>query len=223
MDAFDIEMAEAAEQRSEAWRDVRAGRFTASEIFKLMTDPRSKEAREKGEWSDGAMTYILTKVAEDLTGQVHQASNAYPMVYGTDMEPLAKEYFTLITGKEVKFAGFKTFTEHAGGSPDGYVDEDAIIEIKCPFNSANQINYLRLKSQTDLFVEFPEYWWQCQANMAFNRLTKCYFVTYDPRFKDDNHKLKILELQSDVNDQERMLARLDKAIETKLDIIKSLT
>jgi len=155
MDAFEEELAEAATQRSDAWRDVRAGRFTASEIFKLMGDPRSKEARAAGEWSETATTYILTKVAEELTGQVHQASNAFPLVYGTDMEPQAKEYFTTVTGKEIKFAGFKLFTDHSGGSPDGYVDDDAILEIKCPFNSANQINYLRLKTETVQANRFP--------------------------------------------------------------------
>lgn len=223
LDAFDLELSEAAAQRSQAWRDVRAGKFTASEIFKLLTEPKSKADKEAGNWSQGAMTYIITKVAEELTGQVHQQSNAYPLVYGIDMEPLAKEYFTNLTGKEVSYSGFKIFNPHSGGSPDGFVDNDAIIEIKCPFNSANQIEYLSLKSPADLASGYPEYWWQMQANMIFNNRAKTYFVTYDPRFTADKHKMKILEVPAVPEDQDFMLKKLMKAIEEKLKLIQLLS
>lgn len=220
MDQFDIELAEAAQQRTQVWRDARAGKFTASEIYKIMTEPRNKKDREAGLWSEGAMTYILTKVAEEITGQVHETSAAYPLVWGEDMEPQAKEYFTRVTGKAVMHAGFKVFNPHAGGSPDGFV-EDGLIEIKCPYNSTNQVNYLRLQSGLEIAIAYPEYWWQMQANMIFNKRDKTYFVAYDPRFPD-KYKMKILEVFANPEDQNTLLEKLGKAIEEKLRIIQQL-
>lgn len=221
MDQFDRELAEAAQQRSQAWRDIRAGKFTASEIWKLMGDPRSKAAKEAGEWSETAQTYINTKVAEELTGQVHQASSAYPMVWGEDTEPLAKEHFTIITGKEVKHSGFKIFNLHAGGSPDGFVD-DGLIEIKCPFNSGNHVEYLKLVKGIEIRESYPEYWWQMQANLLFNSKNLCYFAAFDPRFPEAQ-KMKIVEVHAHPEDQNRMAVRLHKAIDTKLEILKLIT
>ena len=37
------------EQGSEQWLQARKGRFTSSQIYKLMTEPRTKAAREAGE------------------------------------------------------------------------------------------------------------------------------------------------------------------------------
>lgn len=227
MDAFDIELAEASGQRSQAWRDVRAGKFTASEMWKLMGEPRSKAAKEAGGWSDEASTYINTKVAEEITGHCDQARSA-AIEWGEDLEPVAKEHFTVVTGMQVKYLGFKMFNPHAGGSPDGFVDDPefmeikSLIEIKCPYNSGNQVEYLKLFMGNQIKEDYPKFWWQMQANMLFNSMGKCYFVTFDPRFPE-KQKMKIVEVYADLDDQNKMVKKLMLAIEEKLRIIKLLT
>src|SRR5688572_2285730 len=221
LDDFDLELAEAHGQRTQEWKDIRCGKFTASEIFKLMGDPRSKEAREAGEWSDAATTYINTKVAEELTGQIHENATANSLQWGIDMEPLAKEHFTLITGKQVEYAGFKIYNAHAGGSSDGHVG-DSLLEIKCAFNSGNHIEYLKLKKGIEIRTEYPEYWWQMQANLLFNDKAMCYFVAFDPRFPE-KQKMKIVEVNAHKQDQEKIRQRIDKAILSKKALIESIT
>jgi putative phage-type endonuclease len=218
MDNFDLELIQASEQRSEVWRDARCGKFTASEIWKLMTNPRSKSA----EWSETALTYINTKVAEELTGQVHQNSNAFPLVWGEENEPNAKAYFENITKLKVEQCGFQPFTDHSGGSPDGLIGEDSIIEIKCPYNSANQIDYLQIESDLDIYEGWPEYYWQMQANMLFTKRVQCYFITYDPRFNNDSQRIKVVLVLRNPEHQTAMLERLEKAIEKKLSILNKL-
>lgn len=223
MDAFDIALAEASGQRTQAWRDIRAGKFTSSQMYRLMSDPRSKAAKEAGEFSEDGETYINQKVAEELTGQIHDTGTANSLEWGTDMEPMAKEHFTKVTGKEVSYAGFKLFTEYCGGSPDGYVNgEPAIIEIKCAFNSGNHVEYLKLKKGIELQTEYPKIWWQVQANMKFTDMAMCYFIAFDPRFPE-KQKMKIVEVHAHKEDQDRMLVRLLRAIEVKIKLIESLT
>lgn len=221
MDQFDIELAAASEQRSQAWRDVRCGKFTASEIYKLMTEPRSKTDKEAGKWSEGAMTYIKTKVAEELTNLVHQESNAYPLVYGQDMEVNAKEYLRDVKGYDIKEVGFVPFTDHAGGSPDGHIGEDEVLEIKCPFNSANHVEYLTWKKPEDMFDKKPEYYYQIQSNILFAKRNVGRFVSFDPRMPDQQKCFELI-IPAHVGIQHNIATRLEKAIEEKLKILNLL-
>lgn len=222
MDQFDKELAEASEQRSQVWRDARCGKFTASEIYKLMTDPRSKAAKEAGLWSEGAMTYIQTKVAEELTGLVHQDSNAYPLVYGQEMEVNAKEYLRDVKGYKIIEVGFVPFTDHAGGSPDGHIGENEVLEIKCPFNSANHVEYLTWKTPLDMLDSKPEYYYQIQSNLLFAKRTIGRFVSYDPRMPDNRVCFELL-IPADIEVQANIAVRLERAIKTKLELVKLLS
>ena len=56
------------------------------------------------------------------------------MQWGTDMEPNAKLAYTKMTGREVQDVGFimPDKTDAYGGSPDGLVSLDGLLETKCP-------------------------------------------------------------------------------------------
>lgn len=216
MDAFDRELLEVSGQRSSVWHDARLGRFTASEFWKLMQKGKSSIFSQTG------LTYIKVKAAETLTGLKHQTSYAYPLVYGEELEPQAKAYFTKISGIEVHECSFVAYGDHAGGSPDGLIETAGIIEIKCPYNSENQINYLLLKDQWDLKAEFPEYYWQCQANLLFSERDYCLFATYDPRMKKAEHMMKTLTVEKDEDDHKLILERLAFAIKEKEEILNSI-
>lgn len=220
MDALDYAL---AEQRSQVWYDIRLGRFTSSEIYKLMQSGRGKDQP----FSQTGLTYINTKVGEHLTGVKVENPYSAALVYGEEMESQAIEYFKQVTGFDVLPAEFAPFTDHSGGSPDGYIiDGDkkvAGLEIKCPFNSANQVEYLFLNDQHDLKAEYPQYYWQVMSAMMFTKIPQWYFATYDPRMKDVKHKMKIIEVFADYNDQKELADKLDKAIELKLNLIKSLS
>lgn len=221
MDQFEKELIEAQEQRSTQWRDARAGKFTGSEIWRLMGEPKTKAAKEAGEWSDTAMTYIKTKVAEELTGQVHETGPAYPLVWGEEQEENAKAFYKTMYGQEIKKAGFIAFTDHSGCTPDGYV-LDSVVELKAPYNSANHVEYLTWKSYLDLKDIKPEYWFQIQTEILYTKKPKGLFISYDPRMILDEHKMKIIEVYPDIDDQQKILDRIERAIKTKLSIIEDI-
>jgi hypothetical protein len=212
-----------SDQGSDGWNLARVGRFTASEMYKLMTDPRSKSDKDAGKLSEGAMTYVNQKVAEVLTGQPKSESYAYPLVYGKELEPQAIEYFLKRTGFTYEPAMFVPFGDHSGGSPDGYINENELIEVKCPFQSENQVDYLMLTDQWDIKRNHPNHYWQCMSNLLFTEKEKLHFVAYDPRMENEKHRLVHIEIKPVSEDFERITTKLAKAIEEKLKLIQLLS
>ena len=225
-------------QGSDQWDQIRCGRFTASEIHKLMDSgkremttaelkARPKDGPGSGTKlisdpaiiSDKAMTYIKQKVAETLTGQLDTQDYAWPLVRGKEMEPEAVECFERITGLECEEIGFCPYTDHAGGSPDRLVQDGNILEVKCPAYSRNQVDYLLLNDRWDLKRMHPDYYWQIQANLLFTNRPICYFATYDPRFKSDKLKMFIMKIAAVSEDQDLIIQKIAIATREKLQLI----
>lgn len=229
------------EQGTPEWDQIRIGRFTASEIHRLMEPAKrdmteqelkarpktgkgssAKLAYDYSKLSEAALTYVNEKVAEVLTGQAKSQGYAFPIVWGKEHEEEAADLFTKVTGMETEKVGFFPYTDHAGGSPDRFVDND-ILEIKCPYESVNQIKYLMLTDQWDVKRNHFDYWVQCQCNMMFTDRQVCHFVTFDPRMKNDKHKLTHIKILADEEFSELVRNQITKATEEKLKLIALLT
>jgi hypothetical protein len=168
---------------SPEWFINRQGNFTGSEIWKLMTEARSK----KDVLSKTAETYILEKVWEKLSGEVKQGINNMATEFGNDNEPIAKKFYTSVTGNEVKESLMLYSNEIEGltGSPDGLIGEDGLIEIKCPYNGANHLKHCFITSDETFLSEQPEYYYQMQCYMLLSGRKWCDFVSFDPRIISD--------------------------------------
>lgn len=229
------------EQGSEEWDKIRCGRFTASEIYKIMesgtrdmTPEELKQRPKTGKGSKttqtldhskltaGAHTYIKIKVAETLTGQMKKSSYAFPLVYGKEMEDEAAQWFEQVTGLETSKVGFQTFGDYAGGSPDRFVGEDEGLEIKSPYTSEMQIDYLMLTDRFDLKRMFPEYYWQVQSNLLFTGKKLWHFITYDPRFVLDKHKMTHIKIEPVETEHNLIIMKLELAVEEMLKLLKLL-
>jgi hypothetical protein len=211
-----------SDQGSDGWNLARVGRFTASEMWRLMTNPKTKQAQENGNLSETAMTYVQAKVAEVLTGQPKAESYAYPLVYGKELEPQAIEYFIKKTGFTYEPAMFVPFGDHAGGSPDGYINETDGLEVKCPFNSENMVDYLMLTDQYDLKRNHPNHYWQVMSNLLFTDKEKFHFVCYDPRMVHDNHKMVHIVVSPNPDDFTAITDKIAKAVKEKLSLLQTL-
>jgi hypothetical protein len=232
------------QQGSEAWENIRAGRFTSSEFWKLMecgyrqmTDKelaarpkegkgsKTKRVLDPSTMGEKGKTYILQKVAEVLTGKPKPPSYAYPLVYGKETEPEAVEYFEKVTGLVCEENGFQPWTEHAGGSPDRLIGETEGLEIKCPWTSEQQIGYLMLNDLYDLKRMYPANYWQCVSLMLFTGRKRWHHCSYDPRMIKDKHKLTHLIIEADQveEDQDLINVALTAAVKEKLELIALLT
>lgn len=197
-------------QKSDAWHQVRKGKFTGSEIWKLMVESRSKSEA----LSETTKTYILEKIAEAHSNELVTKFETQAMQWGNEYEPLAKKWYAKQSGNSVKDIGFITlegFDDYVGGSPDGLIDYQGIIEIKCPFNSSNHIRHI-LATKDDFKSELKEYYWQMQFYMACLNVEWCDFVSFDPRI-DADWGLHIKRITRNNDDIQLMKNKIEQAIE----------
>jgi predicted phage-related endonuclease len=98
------------------------------------------------------------------------------MDWGTEAEPLARATYEARTGNLVDAVGFVTHPaiELAGASPDGFIGNDGLIEIKCP-TTKTHIDTLVNQSVPSKYI--PQMLWQ----MACTGRDWCDFVSFDPR------------------------------------------
>jgi len=242
MDEFDKALAEAFDQKSDEWHDIRAGRFTASTMSKILspgyrnmtpeelklrpkTGPGSKTTyiEEIGILSDDAKKYVLSKVAEIFTGRSKIKTYSHAAAWGDECEPYAADFFANRKELEITQVEFIPWGDHAGCSPNRLIGEDEGLEIKCPFESTNQVNYMMLTDQWDLKRLYPEYYYQVMSCLLFTTRKKWHFITFDPRMKEDKHKMVHIEVKPDDKDFDLITKKIELAVKEKLEIIKLLS
>lgn len=161
------------EQGSEAWKQARLGKVTASRIADML-------AKTKTGWGASRANYRAQIVAERLTGQPGDSYTNAAMEWGNEKEAEAREVYQLITGSEVVEVGAVLHPEitMALASPDGLVGDDGLVEIKCP-NTATHIETLLAEAVPGKYV------FQMQFQMACTGRAWCDFVSFDPRLPAD--------------------------------------
>ena len=176
-------------KNQEQWLNSRGRRFTASEIWKLMG--------ASGKLSQTAQSFVYEKCAEILTGQKEEKYSP-AMDWGKEYESEAFYKFSQTTFEEWTYYGGDTFVfipygEYSGYSPDG-LSATAILEIKCPYVSANHLKNLQVVDADTLYKEHKDYYYQVQLGMLATGLEKAYFVSYDPRMPLDK-QLHVAEIE----------------------------
>lgn len=188
------------EQRSDEWFAARAGKATASSIYKIM-------AKTKTGWGADRENYAAQLVAERLTGKPAESYSNAAMQWGVDMEASARDAYAASIGDNPVEVGF---IDHpaivwSGASPDGLVGFDGLVEIKCP-NTATHIRTLN-GAGID-----KKYMLQMQWQMACTEREWCDFVSFDPRLP--------AEMQMHVRRVERdaeLLAEIEAEVTKFLD------
>ena len=158
----------------------KSGNITPSQFKKIMTNPRTKKARENGEWSQTAITYANELVLDRLGVQREEISAA-ALEWGNTWEPIAIERYEDETGTfpiSVEHSIHHPEFEYVCGKPDGLVLDDGIIEIKSPFNPLNHLANIETAEQYKLYK------YQIQGYLWITGRSWCDFVSYDHRFPE---------------------------------------
>lgn len=164
------------EQRSPEWFSARKGRITGSMVgAALGLDPNTSR--------DEAMR----RMVRAYQGLPSEFEGNIATSWGTNHEEEAREAFEYHVGTRVAPA---TFVVHPtlswlGASPDGYVDNHALLEIKCPFGLRDKPKPVQFKT----VKEQPHYYAQMQIQMYCTDLVACYFWQWTP----NDHSLEVVD------------------------------
>ena len=160
------------EQRTEEWHQARLGKVTASRIADVM-------AKTKAGYGASRANYMAELIVERLTGRPGDSFQSPAMTWGTNTEPLARAAYEAHKGVLVEEVGFVPHPTipMAGASPDGLVDMDGLVEIKCP-NTATHIETL-MTGNVPLKYIFQMHW-----QMICTGREWCDFVSFDPRMPE---------------------------------------
>lgn len=146
-----------AEQRSPEWFKQREGRITASAIGAIMGyAPYSSR--------DDVMERMIF-------GDNFQGNAATE--WGTFNESGAIFEFEMETGLKVEPAPFVPFEDWMGASPDGYVNDGRLIEVKCPYG-------IRKEGSFKSITEQMHYYCQIQMQLLCTKKDECYFFQWTP-------------------------------------------
>ena len=198
-------------QRTDEWARLRSGRFTASDFDTLM--PAKSKAIDS--WTKTQLDIVHRVAAERLTGQVSDGGYiSAAMQWGIDTENEARSAYEFETGKTVQQVGFIEYDEWLGCSPDGLIDDDGGLELKCP-TSAVHLSYLRDQS---LFIN--DYKWQCLGSLLVSGRSRWELISYDPRFPEDKQLVRVIfRYENCLPDLVLLRNRLDLAILKVKEII----
>jgi len=188
------------DQGSAEWLQARCGRITASRLTDVMAYLKSG----KGEMKARA-DYRMDLVAERLTGLTEPYYVSPEMKWGTKHELMARALYEVATGADVEQIGFAIHPSHdfAGASPDGLVDADGGLEIKCP-KTTTHLAYMMAGVVPEDYI--PQMMW----NMVCCEREWWDFVSYDPRLEDAGMHLFCVRLAYDQKIIDGMAAEVRK-------------
>lgn len=183
-----LEVGEDELQRTEQWFKDRQGRFTGSEMSKLMTCGRASAKMEWGraeklvDFGETAKKYIYAKCKERQRNKVIRKLETLKMTFGKKQED---HVFELLEAKyqEYQFekVGFIEFIPNvAGASPDGkatdmFTGEVIGLEIKC----STDWDTLYSRHEED-FEQSHQDFWQIQSEMMALKVNKVMYVVAEP-------------------------------------------
>ena len=199
------------EQGSDAWFAARAGKLTASRVKALV-------AKTKSGYSTSRANMITQLSLERMTGVAVEPtySNA-AMQRGTDLESEARDYYAFERDVSVSEVGMVIHPKYdfITCSPDGLIDDDGLVEIKCPFSMAKMVGYLEKDAHA------KEYRVQLHMQLLVTGRQYVDVVGYDPRFPD-GLKMAVCRVEADKEYQEELLSEMLKANTEINELIEKL-
>lgn len=162
------------EQRSPEWFEQRKRKITGSNIGAILGCDPFRKPKD-----------VMRAMVRSSLGAESEFTGNIATEYGTKFESFAIADLEMETGLNVVETGFHVSTEYEwlGASPDGLINDDAVLEVKCPFGK-------RDSDQFKDIIEQPHYYAQMQIEMLCTGRKKCHFY----QWSQVGSKLDFIEL-----------------------------
>ena len=140
-----------APQGTKEWLEVRKGRPSGSIIGSIL-------GHSKFDSPEDTLDYLSMRREKKFSPEAMAR-----MSHGNKFEDVARQEYEFISGNTVSELGFviPSWEPRIGVSVDGIVDDDGIIEIKCPQRMYRQLTYEPVKASTI----WPTHYDQMQMGM----------------------------------------------------------
>jgi putative phage-type endonuclease len=154
------------EQRSPEWFAARKGRITGSSVGAILgLSPFAKPDD------------IMRRMVRDYHNADPEFKGNVATEWGTYHEPGAITEYEMFTGRTVEPASFYMWEDWLGASPDGFVGEHGLIEVKCPFGLRDLMPPVLFKTAKMQ----AHYYAQMQIQMFVTNRQWCDFWQWTPR------------------------------------------
>lgn len=201
-------------QRTDDWFMDRCGKWTGSRFVDVL----ARNAKT-GEPLRAYTDCLWQVVTERISGQPIEGPSGQALRWGTEVEPFAREAYELETGLIVTQSKFVTHPQHpyAGCSPDGLVDINGGLEMKCPKDSI-----VHLKRFIEGVPE--EYKPQCQGFLWVTGREWIDFTSYDPRQVEKFRLLRIRIRRNEafIKELERAVMRAEEEAQSIIERLKRI-
>lgn len=154
------------QQRTKEWFEKRKGRVTGSAVGAIL-------GLNPWQTDDD----VLRRMVRDYHGADSEFKGNAATAHGTFYESNAIFDYEVSMGKTVVETGFHTVSHWLGASPDGLIDDDGIIEVKCPYGLRSHPEPLPLMKRID---EQPHYFAQVQIELYCTNRKWCDFFQWTP-------------------------------------------
>ena len=174
-------------QGTARWRQLRAGRPTASRFDLIVTndgEPRKGDQRED---------YLYRLVCEIILGHPIEEKSYRARAgminwaaHGIEQEPHAADWFETMHKCKLVHCGFMLADdERFGASPDRRIEgTNELVEIKCPAEW-NLMRFLLKKNKEDRMDEaLHEFWCQLQGELYVSGYSVVHLFIYHPEMPD---------------------------------------
>ena len=113
------------EQRTAEWFDARKDKITASNVGAILELSPYKTPGD-----------VMREMVRFVRRQFREFTGNAATQWGVDNEPHALAALGLETGEFIERCGFIVHPDHPwlGASPDGLINDDTVVEAKCPYN-----------------------------------------------------------------------------------------
>ena len=180
---------------------------------------RALAGEKVGEPSETARRYAADLAIERISGHPHgEPPKAWVLERGHVMEAAARMHYESRTGAFVTEAGIAVTDDGLFGySSDGLVNDDGLIEVKAPIDSA-KIMTMWATGDTS------EYDHQMQGGMWITGRAYCDFLMYVPDLAPVGKDLfvkRVLRDEAFIDGMVQRLADFDKLVQLNLEILRA--